>query len=346
MGKIAIVGAGMMGTALCWPLSDNRHSVNLIGTPLDEDIITSIQKDGLHPRLERKIPAGVRTYRHTELAEALERVDLIVSGVSSFGVDWFTRTVGPHFIPGVPVIAVTKGLQDLANGDLQILPDVINQGLSHLQNRVSLNAIGGPCIALELAARRPTCVVFCGRNQEILNDLQQVFATDYYHIWTSTDLVGVEVCAALKNAYAMGVCLAIGMLDLVGVDGLANMYNPQAALFAQSCLEMKRFLEIMGCQVDHILGLPGPGDLFVTVYGGRTARLGRLLGKGVSFSEARQQLAGVTLESVEIITRVARALPKLKTRGIVSPGQFPLLTHLDEIINQGKAVNLPWERFF
>jgi glycerol-3-phosphate dehydrogenase (NAD(P)+) len=194
--------------------------------------------------------------------------------------------------------------------------------------------------------RRQTCVVFCGRNQEILNDLQQVFTTDYYHIWTSTDIVGVEVSAALKNAYAMGVCLATGMLDLVGVDGLANMYNPQAALFAQSCLEMKRFLEIMGSGTDHIFGLPGPGDLFVTVYGGRTARLGRLLGKGVSFTEARQQLAGVTLESVEIITRVARALPKLKTRGIVSPGLFPLLTHLDEIINQGKAVNLPWKRFF
>jgi len=176
--------------------------------------------------------------------------------------------------------------------------------------------------------------------------LREVFATPYYHVCLSTDVVGVEVCAALKNGYALGVGLAVGMMEKAGPDGLAHMYNPQAALFAQGCREMRRLLEITGGRVDNVAWLPGAGDLYVTVFGGRTVRLGRLLGKGLSFPEARQQLAGETLESVEIITRVARALPKLEQRGLVRPGEFPLLTHMNQIITHGATVALPWDRFF
>jgi glycerol-3-phosphate dehydrogenase (NAD(P)+) len=180
----------------------------------------------------------------------------------------------------------------------------------------------------------------------LLNRLQETFHTDYYHIWTSTDMVGVEVCAALKNAYALGVGLAVGMYEKAGADGLAQMYNPQAALFAQSCLEMQRFLDLMGGGVDNVGWLPGAGDLYVTVFGGRTVRMGRLLGMGLPYPEAREIMAGETLESVEIITRVGRALPKLEARGLVRAGAFPLMQHLYRIIHEGEKVQIPWERFF
>ncbi len=106
-----------------------------------------------------------------------------------------------------------------------------------------------------------------------------------------------------------------------------------------------RLLEITGGSVDNVNWLPGAGDLYVTVFGGRTVRLGSLLGRGLSFAEARRQLAGETLESVEIITRVARALPKLEARGLARPGDFPLLGHLDQILNHGAPVDIPWDRF-
>jgi glycerol-3-phosphate dehydrogenase (NAD(P)+) len=176
--------------------------------------------------------------------------------------------------------------------------------------------------------------------------LKNVFATEYYHVWTSRDVVGVEVCAALKNAYAMGVGLAVGMMEAAGPDGRANMYNPQAALFAQGCLEIQRMVKLLGGQNDNLYYLPAPGDLYVTVFGGRTVRLGKLLGKGLSFAEARKIMAGETLESVEIITRVGRALPKLEARGLVDPGDFPLIRHLDQIINHGAKVDIPWETFY
>ena len=347
MSEIAIVGAGMMGSALCWPLSDNRQSIRLVGTFLDEDIIESCQTTGIHPKLQRHLPQRVVPYSYTQMNEALTGVDFIVSGVSSFGVDWFARTTGPFLQPEIPVIAVTKGLEDQPDGDLHILPVATNNRLpDEKKGKISLNAIGGPCISHELAARRQTAVVFCGQDYQVLEKLRGIFATDYYHIRLSTDVKGVEVCAALKNAYAMGVSLAMGMMDRSGADGLANMYNPQAALFGQSCLEMRRLLEITQGGVENVSWLPGAGDLFVTVFGGRTMRLGRLLGQGLSFKEARGQLAGETMESVEIITRVARALPKLAARGVTRLEYFPLLLHMDQIVNHGQVVNIPWNKFY
>lgn len=347
MTTIAIVGAGMMGTALCWPLVDNGHTVRLVGTPLDEEIIASLRSNGRHPRLQRQVPQGVMPFSHTELSRALQGVELIVNGVSSFGIPWFAETLAPYLSPEAPVLAVTKGLEDQENGDLLILPEAVDRRLpASLRGQISLNAIGGPCIAHELAARRQTAVVFTGNEPGILAGLAQIFATGYYHVRTSTDVVGVEVCAALKNAYALGVGLAVGMLERHGPDGLANMYNPQAGLFAQGCLEMRRFLAFMGGKADNVSGLPGAGDLYVTVFGGRTVRLGRLLGQGTPFAEAQVMMAGETLESVEIIRRVARALPKLEARGLAQRRDFPLLNHMDNIIHSGEKVDIPWDQFF
>jgi glycerol-3-phosphate dehydrogenase (NAD(P)+) len=347
MATVTIIGAGMMGTAMCWPLSDRGHSVRLVGTPLDEEIIRAVRQDGVHPRLRRTVPAGVEAYGVNGLSQAVEGADLIISGVSSFGVDWFAQAAGPLLRPEVPVLSVTKGMQDLPDGSLQILPDVLDGQLPpEKRGKIALNAIGGPCIAHELAARRQTAVVFAGRDPALLARLRQMLATSYYHVWTSTDIAGVETCAALKNAYAMGVSIAVGMMEAAGPDGLALMYNPQAALFGQSCYEMRKLLRLTGGGEASDTWLPGPGDLYVTVFGGRTLHLGKLLGQGVPFAEAQRMLSGVTLESVAIITRVARALRTLSARGMADLRDFPLMLHMDAIINQGEKVAIPWDRFF
>jgi len=346
MAIAAIIGAGMMGSAMCWPLVDNGHEVRLVGTPLDRNIISTLQKEGYHPTLQRVVPKGVHPYQVEQLGEALDGADCVISGVSSFGVDWFARLVGPKLTADQPVLAVTKGLDDQPNGDLLVLPEATRRKLpSQLQDQVKLNAIGGPCIAHELAARRQTGVVFAGEAPDTLRWLRAQLSTPYYHISLSTDVIGVEICAAMKNAYALGVGLAVGMMEAAGPDGLARMYNPQAALFGQSTLEMHKLLSVLGGSLENAYWLPGPGDLYVTVFGGRTVRLGKMLGQGVPFAEARKRMAGVTLESVEIITRVARALPWLETRGYLQMVDFPLLLHLNEIINQGKSAEIPWDRF-
>lgn len=346
MAIITIIGAGMMGTAMCWPLVDNHHQVRLVGTPLDGHIIQAIASSGIHPTLERPVPPQVQEYPVEDLSMAMEGADLVISGVSSFGVDWFASTVGPQVRDGQPVLAVTKGLEDQPNGDLWTLPEATRRKLpTGLQGHADLNAIAGPCIAHELAARRPTSVVFTGYQSGTLRWLRELLATSYYNISTSTDVIGVEVCAALKNAYALGVGLGVGMMEAAGPDGLANMYNIQAAIFAQSTLEMSRLLNVLGGGVENVHWLPGTGDLYVTVFGGRTVRLGRLLGGGLPFDTALEHLAGVTLESVEITRRVSRALTKLAARGLLRTQDFPLLNHLQEVIQLGSPVHIPWELF-
>jgi glycerol-3-phosphate dehydrogenase (NAD(P)+) len=347
MSKVAIIGAGMMGTALSWPLHDNHHEVRLVGTPLDDGIIQSIRKDGLHPTLERTTPPGIQAYTWNEMPAAIEGVDLIVNGVSSFGIDWFSEAVGPLLSPDVPVLSVTKGLEVLPNGDVQPLTDYIDSRLPvETHGKIPFIAIAGPCIAHELAARRETCVVFGGRDPAILSRLRGWLETPYYRIWTSTDLKEIEICAALKNGYALGVSIAVGLMDRYGADGLAHMYNPQAAVFAQSCLEMRMLIRAMHGNEDLVSWLPGAGDLYVTVFGGRTLHLGRLIGQGHPIQEALEMLSGVTLESVEIIGRIAEALPRLEERHLISQDQFPLLRFLQGVITAREPIRYPWDKFF
>ncbi|MCD6288883.1 MAG: glycerol-3-phosphate dehydrogenase [Anaerolineae bacterium] len=349
MANVAIVGAGLMGTATAWPLSDNGHQVRLVGTHLDGDIIESCKEKHFHPRLKRQLPDGVRPYYIEEIDEALDGVDIIVSGVNSLGVHWIGQTIGPYLRPGQLIIAVTKGLEAAENGDLMILPDVLASELpADIRSQVRLAAIGGPCIAGELAGRRPSNVVFGSRDRDAVERLAATFRTSYYHVWTTTDLVGLETCAALKNAYTLGVGLAAGLLEREGGpdEAGAHMYNLAAATFAQGCTEMERMLEIVGGTRAFAYGLPGAGDLYVTCQGGRTVRLGRLLGLGHTSAEAREIMAGETLEAAEIIREMGEALPKLTERGVVKREEFPLLRALIDIVVHGRPVELPLDEFF
>ncbi len=150
----------------------------------------------------------------------------------------------------------------------------------------------------------------------------------------------------MKNAYAICINFAIGLYEKQGPDGLAHMYNPQAALFAQSMREMRALVDLMGGRREGLMELSGTGDLYVTVFGGRNSGLGKLLGQNFSYKEAREKLAGQTLEGVEIMTRVCQALPKLEQRGLASKADFPLLMHLYDVIYHNSPVNIPWELFF
>lgn len=349
MTKVAIVGAGLMGTATAWPLSDNGHDVRLVGTHLDADIIRSCKESGFHPRLRRQLPEGVRPYYVEEIEEALDGVEIIVSGVNSLGVHWIGRTLAPLVKPGQMIIAVTKGLEASPDGDLMILPDVLASELpAEIRSQVKLAAIGGPCIAGELAGRRESCVVFGSRDAEAVEALAAAFRTPYYHVWPTTDLVGLEVCAALKNAYTLGVGLASGLLEKAGGPDAADahMHNLAAAIFAQGCTEIARMLDIMGGTPAFAYMLPGAGDLYVTCMGGRTVRLGRLLGLGHTYPEARQIMAGETLESAEIVRNMGIALPKMIERGLAREEDFPLLRALIDIVVHGKPVELPLDDFF
>lgn len=349
MVTVTIVGAGLMGTAVAWPLADNGHRVRLVGTHLDGEIIRACLETRIHPRLRRRLPDGVQPYYVEQLPEALEGAEVIVSGVSSPGVHWAGRTLGPLLRPGATIIAVTKGLEATDEGELRILPDVLAGELPEaLRDRVSINAIGGPCIAGELAGRRQTCVVFTGRDQASLRRLRELFQTAYYHIWLSTDMLGVEACVALKNAFTLAVGMAGGMLERAGGpdEAGAYMHNPAAAIFGEAAAEMLRLVTLLGGDPANVTGLPGVGDQYVTSAGGRTVRLGRLLGQGLTYSQARAEMAGETLESAEVVTQLAKVLPRLEQRGLIGPHELPVLRLLCRVITQEQPATIPFDAFF
>jgi glycerol-3-phosphate dehydrogenase (NAD(P)+) len=348
MAIITILGAGLMGTAVAWPLSDNGHQVRLVGTHLDTEIIDSCLSRRYHPRLRRTLPEGVQPYYVDQLTQALDGASLVVSGVNSLGVHWLGQKLAPLLTPGATIIAITKGLEAWPGGELRILPDVLaGEFPDALRERMTFAAIGGPCIAGELAGRRHTCVVFTARDLAALPRLREFFATNYYHIWLSTDIVGVEVCAALKNAYTLAVGLAGGMLDRAGGpdEAEAGMHNVAAALFGQSALEMQRLVGLLGGQIENVPALPGVGDEYVTCVGGRTVRLGRLLGSGLHYDEALKLMAGETLESAYVVRQLAQALPALEAAGRLRPDDLPLLRMLSRVIAQNAPVEIPWDAF-
>ena len=347
MAVVTVLGAGMMGSALCVPLLDAGHEVRLVGTHLDGDIIASLKDTGLHPKLRLELPRGIRPFLVTELAEAMRDVKLIGVGVSSPGVRWAAEKLGPFARADVPIVMITKGLEWGATG-LRVLPDVLRDGLPEaVREVIAPAAVAGPCIAGELARRVETCVVAAGRDQATLERVAGMMRAPYYHVFTSLDLEGVETCAALKNAYAMGIAFALGLHEQRGGGaGSVAMHNYEAAVFAQSVLEMQRVVELAGGDTKSALGLPGVGDLDVTTNGGRTGRFGKLLGSGLSVSEAVERMEGATLECLDILRVMRVALAALQARGSLGPDELPLLRHLAEVALDGASVVMPFDRFF
>ena len=343
MSIITIVGSGMMGSALAFPARENGHEVRLVGTHLDREIIDACIATGKHPKFERPFPSGIKYYQIESLEEALLGADFVIGGVSSFGVEWFGEAVIPRIADETPLLTVTKGLIDTDDGRLITYPDYWRGIIEKNNQNIPLNAIGGPCTSYELVAHDQTEVSFCGEDIEILKMLKSAMETDYYHVSITTDVVGIESAVALKNGYALGVALTVGLNQAFYKDDTLH-FNSQAAVFGQATREMYRLLEYQGALSVNNLAV-GLGDLYVTIYGGRTRLVGILLGKGMTIDEAKAELNGVTLESLVVAERVARAIRKAVALGRLRAEDFPLLLHIDDVITKGAHVAIPWEKF-
>ena len=173
--------------------------------------------------------------------------------------------------------------------------------------------------------------------------MKAALQTSYYHISLTNDVVGLESAVALKNGYALGIALTIGLCEKENGENCGLHYNSQAAAFYEGVREMRKLLQMQGATEDsENIGI---GDLYVTVYGGRTRKVGILLGRGLSCDEALAALRGVTLESLVVAKRVARAVRKKAEKGELCLKNFPLLFHVDDLLAGKTEADLPWESF-
>ena len=340
---ITIIGSGMMGSALAFPARENGNEVRLVGTHLDKEIIDNCKAHGQHLKFNVPFPEGVKYYYVEDWKEAAKGADFIIGGVSSFGVDWFLEKILSELDPSVPVLSVTKGLINLEDGTLISYPEYWKRELAKKGIHREICAIGGPCTSYELVFHDQSEVAFCGKDTATLHMMKEAMQTSYYHISLTNDVEGLESAVALKNGYALAVAMTIGLVNRHHGENAGLHYNSQAAAFYQAVKEMRYLLEMQGASrnCENI----GIGDLYVTVYGGRTRKIGILLGEGKSYQEALDILAGVTLESLVVSRRVWTAMVRKAELGKADLSLFPMLRHAAEVLDKGKDAELPWEDF-
>lgn len=356
-----------MGTALAQPLADRGHEVRLVGTHLDRELVGGMRATRVHAKLQTRISERVQLFDDHELPQALTGADVVALGVSSAGIDWATGVLAPLYDRPRPLFMITKGLW-LEDGALRTLPDVVAARLpAAVRAEVHPAAIAGPCIAGELARGATTCVVLAGRDDAQNRMLADLLRGPYYHVLPTTDVIGAEVCAALKNAFAMGIAFAEGLhrrrQSSTPAGGEAGdspsnnreigslaMHNLESALLAQATLEMRHLCRALGSPGELAVGLAGVGDLDVTTNGGRTGKFGRLLGEGLSVAQAKDRMAGATLECLEILRVVDAAFAAgpggASAFGGVPREDCPFLAHLCDVALRDAPVALPLDRFF
>ena len=329
MANILILGAGSMGTAFSFPCSDNKHSISIIGTHLENDFIAQINLNKKHPALNLDIPKNVKFFKFENLSvEMKKKIDLIVVAVSSKGIEWASNELSKVLKSNTPILILTKGLA-INNNHYEILAHKVDRILKKKGIKdVNISAAGGPCLARELANRNHTSVVFANSDISVANQIKKLVSTDYYHIFTSTDVIGVEICAAIKNIFAM-------------VMGSSKGLNTSAALLQQSINEMIMFTEKLKGKKETVMGLAGVGDLYVSVKGGRNSQMGEYLGQGMKFSEAKKtKMDNVTVEGADLALEIGK-----KVKNDFDIKTLPLMISMIDTISEEKPLKIDWKNF-
>ena len=329
MANILILGAGSMGTAFSFPCSDNKHSISIIGTHLENDFIAQINLNKKHPALDLDIPKNVKFLKFENLSEEMKKkIDLIVVAVSSKGIEWASNELSKVLKSNTPILILTKGLA-INNNHYEILANKVDRILKKKGIKdANISAAGGPCLARELANRNHTSVVFANSDISVVNQIKKLVSTDYYHIFTSTDVIGVEICAAIKNIFAM-------------VMGSSKGLNTSAALLQQSINEMIIFTEKLKGKKETVMGLAGVGDLYVSVKGGRNSQMGEYLGKGIKFSEVKKtKMVNVTVEGADLALEIGK-----KVKNDFDTKTLPLMISMIDTILEEKPLKIDWKNF-
>ena len=344
MANILILGAGSMGTAFSFPCSDNNHSVSIIGTHLENDFIDQIDSNKIHPGLNCNVPKSVKFLKFEKLGvEIKKNIDLIVVAVTSKGIDWASVELSKVLKNNIPILILTKGLA-INNNNYEILADRMERLLKkNGLKETNISAAGGPCLAKGLANKTHTSVVFANKDIKIAKQISKLVSTDYYHIFASEDVVGVEVCAAIKNIFSMVIGASQGLCNLIIPKEVRekNYLNTAAALVHESICEMIIFTEKLKGKKETVLGLAGIGDLYVSADGGRNSKMGEYLGQGMTYKEAKKtKMPNDTIEGADLALEIGS-----KLKSDFDTKTLPLMMSVINTICNEEPLKVNWKNF-
>ncbi len=276
MAKIVVLGSGGWGTALAVTANRHGHTVSL-WSPFEQEL-DSIRRHGQHKKLLPGIAVSAAIDLTTDLSCTAD-AELVVMAVPSFAIASTAAKLRPFLRPGAVVANAGKGLEE---GTYRRFTEVIEESLPGIR----AVALSGPSHAEEVGRGIPTLVVSASRDAEAAKTVQTLLMSPDFRIYTSDDVIGVELGGALKNviALAAGIC-----------DGLDMGDNTRAALMTRGMAEIARLGVSLGARAGTFAGLSGIGDLIVTCSSmhSRNRRAGILIGQGLSPAEAVERVGTV-----------------------------------------------------
>jgi len=341
MANILIIGSGSMGTAFSFPCADNGHSVSIVGTYLENDFIDKINSTRKHPALDCEVEKNVKFLKFDKLKEQInKKIDLIVIAVVSKGIEWASNEISKVLDANVPILILTKGLA-INNNNYEVLAHKMERLLKKNGiKEINISAAGGPCLAKNLVNKAHTAVVFANKNIKEAEKISKLVSTNYYHISTSDDVVGVETCAAIKNIFSMVVGASQGLCNS-NISKEKNYLNTAAALIQESIHEMIIFVEKLKGKKETVIGLAGIGDLYVSADGGRNSKMGEYLGQGMTFQEAKKtKMSNITVEGVDLALEIGE-----KVKSDFDNKTLPLMISMIDTICEEKPLKVNWKNF-
>ena len=342
MKKIIIIGAGAMGSAFAVPCLENENDVTLVGTHLEDNLISNIKSNNnSHPVLNIGLPAKLKVAKYDRLNSILEEgVDIIVAGISSVGIEWFVNQITKSYKRNLPIILLTKGLA-IENNEIITLSDKIKKLLNKQGHaEVNISAIKGPCLAVGLANKMRTGTVIANPNIKETEKLKKIISTKYYSTEICDDLNGIELSGAIKNIYSMLIGASEGLSNTKAPKEIQSKYylNTSASLIHRSISEMVEFVTFYGGRSETVYGLAGLGDLYVSAIGGRNSLMGKYLGQGYLYREAKEKfMKDITVEGAQLALEIG---PKILQE--LNPKHFPLMFSMLKTICENKKLEIKW----
>lgn len=326
-GKAAVIGGGSWGTSLACLLADKGYAVSQ--WVFEKELIPAINTTHENPLYMKgfKLPPQIRATNSP--AEAVADAEFILFVVpSQFARAVLTR-IAPEIKGNTPIISATKGIE---TDTLLFMSEVMAEVLP-ASDPTQILVLSGPSFAKEVCQRQPTAVSLGSKNHALAVELQKKLITSYFKVFTTTDVIGLQLGGALKNVIA----IAVG-----GADGLGFGFNTRAALISRGLAEINRLGKALGADPETCAGLSGLGDLVLTSTGSlsRNRAVGYQLGLGKNLDDILKE-TNMVAEGVET-TRAAYHLAR--KHGV----RMPIVSEVFSVLFHGKdpreAVNDLMER--
>lgn len=277
---VTVVGSGSFGTALAYVLGCNGHEVRLVCRTAEScNAVNTMRRNPKYlAGIDYELPPNVTA--SCDLRSSLTNCNFILHAVPAQASLQYLKEIRPlleELAPTAPIISVSKGLCGTPDKML-LMRDVFLQALDTTEEQRPLAFLSGPSFAKELVQRYPTGVVVASSNPATAAAVQKLFSSTFFRVYTSEDVIGVELAGALKNIFAIGAGV---------VAGCGFGYNSVTGLVTRGLFEMRQLCEAMGARPDTVAGLAGVGDLMLTCFGAlsRNRSVGFRLGQGESLAE-------------------------------------------------------------